>query len=129
MNILPSERMLSLRQYFKTKDLGSPQFKAIQEGIYLCSNCDRCTVVCPAGINLKELWYDVREEFIRSGAVITPLVLSPFSYNRTYNRDDFTAPTIGTISVPRFLIYRPDMPKALSLPNTRKKAMQTMSCL
>jgi len=91
MNILPSERMLSLRQYFKTKDLSSPQFMAIQEGIYLCSNCDRCTVVCPAGINLKELWYDVREEFIRSGAVITPLVLSPFSYNRTYNRDDFGA--------------------------------------
>jgi len=91
INILPSERMLSLRQYYKTKDLGSSQFKAIQEGIYLCSNCDRCTVVCPAGINLKELWYDVREEFIRSGAVITPLVLSPFSYNRTYNQDDFTA--------------------------------------
>ena len=90
-NILPSERMLSLRQYYKTKDLASPQFTAIQEGIYLCSNCDRCTVVCPAGINLKELWYDVREEFIRSGALITPLILSPFSYNRTYNQDDFGA--------------------------------------
>ena len=91
MNILPSERMLSLRQYFKTKDLGSSQFMTIQEGIFLCSNCDRCTVVCPAGINLKELWYDVREEFIRSGASITPLVLSPYSYNRTYNQDDFEA--------------------------------------
>ena len=91
MNILPSERMLSLRQYYKTKDLGSSQFMAIQEGIYLCSNCDRCTVVCPAGINLKELWYDVREEFIRSGSLITPLVLSPYSYNRTYNQEDFGA--------------------------------------
>ena len=91
MNILPSERMVSLRQYFKTKDLGSSQFMAIQEGIFLCSNCDRCTVVCPAGINLKELWYDVREEFIRSGASISSLVLSPYSYNRTYNQDDFGA--------------------------------------
>ncbi len=91
VNILPSERMLSLRQYFKTKDLGSSQFMAIQEGIFLCSNCDRCTVVCPAGINLKELWYDVREEFIRSGVSITSLVLSPYSYNRTYNQDDFEA--------------------------------------
>jgi heterodisulfide reductase subunit C/nitrate reductase gamma subunit len=89
VNILPSERMVSLGQYFKTKDLGSSQFMAIQEGIYLCSNCDRCTVVCPAGINLKELWYDVREEFIRSGTSITPLVLSPYSYNRTYNQEDF----------------------------------------
>ena len=91
MNILPSERMISLRHYFKTRDLGSAQFMAIQEGIYLCSNCDRCTVVCPAGINLKELWYDVREDFIRSGKVITPLVLSPFSYNRTYQQDDYNS--------------------------------------
>ncbi len=90
-NILPSERMVSLTQYFKTKDLGSSQFMAIQEGIFLCSNCDRCTVVCPAGINLKELWYDVREEFIRSGASISSLVLSPYSFNRTYNQDDFGA--------------------------------------
>ncbi|OQY51704.1 MAG: hypothetical protein B6230_04230 [Desulfobacteraceae bacterium 4572_89] len=91
VNILPSERMVSLGQYFKNKDLGSSQFMAIQEGIFLCSNCDRCTVVCPAGINLKELWYDVREEFIRSGTSITPLVLSPYSYNRTYHQEDFNA--------------------------------------
>lgn len=91
VNILPSERMVSLRQYFKTRDLGSSQFMAIQEGIFLCSNCDRCTVVCPSGINLKELWYDVREELIRSGASITSLVLSPYAYNRTYNRDDLGA--------------------------------------
>jgi heterodisulfide reductase subunit C/nitrate reductase gamma subunit len=91
VNILPSERMVSLGHYFKTKDLSSPEFMAIQEGIYLCSNCDRCTVVCPAGINLKELWYDVREEFIRSGESITPLVLSPYSYNRIYNQEDFGA--------------------------------------
>jgi heterodisulfide reductase subunit C/nitrate reductase gamma subunit len=90
-NILPSERMVSLGHYFKTKDLSSPEFMAIQEGIYLCSNCDRCTVVCPAGINLKELWYDVREEFIRSGESITPLVLSPYSYNRIYNQEDLGA--------------------------------------
>lgn len=94
INILPSERMLSLRKYYKTNDLGSPEFTAIQEGIYICSNCDRCTVVCPAGINLKELWYDVREEFIRSGTSITPFVLSPYSYNRIYNQEDFG----GTLS-------------------------------
>jgi len=91
INILPSERMLSLRQYYKTKDIGSSEFLAIQEGIYLCSNCDRCTVVCPAGIQLKELWYDVREEFIRSGEIVTPLVLSPFSYNRTFHQEEFGA--------------------------------------
>jgi heterodisulfide reductase subunit C len=90
--ILPSERMMALRQYSKNNDILSKDFAAIQEGIYLCSSCERCTVVCPAGINLKELWYDVREDFIRNGSIVTPLVLTPYSYNRTYSRDTFQTP-------------------------------------
>ena len=88
-NILPSERMMSLRKWVINKTVDSKDFAAIQEGIYLCSSCERCTVVCPAGINLRELWYDVREEFIRNGSIVTPLVLTPYSYNRTYSQDEF----------------------------------------
>ncbi|MCP3898198.1 MAG: hypothetical protein GY707_00520, partial [Desulfobacteraceae bacterium] len=91
-NILPSERMLSLRKWIKNKTVDSKDFAAIQEGILLCSSCERCTVVCPAGINLKELWYDVREDFIRNGSIVTPLVLTPYSYNRTYSQDTFESP-------------------------------------
>ena len=91
-NILPSERMMSLRKWVKNKSVDSKDFAAIQEGIYLCSSCERCTVVCPAGINLKELWYDVREDFIRNGSIVTPLVLTPYSYNRTYSQDEFQTP-------------------------------------
>jgi heterodisulfide reductase subunit C/nitrate reductase gamma subunit len=91
-NILPSERMIALRNWIKTKSVDSDDFAAIQEGIYLCSSCERCTVVCPAGINLKELWYDVREDFIRNGSIVTPLVLTPYSYNRTYSKAEFQTP-------------------------------------
>ena len=54
---------------------------AIQEGVYLCTNCDRCTVRCPSGIQLKELWYTVREELLASGPPLVS-VLTPFSFAR-----------------------------------------------
>jgi len=79
--ILPSEKMASLKQLASGKKLSDSQSAAIREGVYLCTNCDRCTVRCPSGIRLKELWYSVREELVASG---TPLmhVLSPYSFAR-----------------------------------------------
>jgi heterodisulfide reductase subunit C/nitrate reductase gamma subunit len=86
-NILPSEKLVFLKTYASGKDLKENELKAIQEGIYLCTNCDRCTVVCPVGINLRELWLNVREELIQKGSPI-PLVLSPFSFYRGLNRQE-----------------------------------------
>ena len=63
------------------KNLDEKGLRAIQEGIYLCTNCDRCTVVCPVGINLRELWFNVSEELIQKGDPV-PLMLSPFSFYR-----------------------------------------------
>ncbi|MCG2757866.1 MAG: 4Fe-4S dicluster domain-containing protein, partial [Desulfobacteraceae bacterium] len=85
LNILPSEKLVFLKTYASGKNLKENELKAIQEGIYLCTNCDRCTVVCPVGINLRELWFNVREEIIQKGSPI-PLVLSPFSFYRGLNR-------------------------------------------
>jgi heterodisulfide reductase subunit C/nitrate reductase gamma subunit len=79
--ILPSEKMVLLKDLASGKKLNESQFRAIQEGIYLCTNCDRCTVRCPSGIRLKELWYSVREELVASGAPL-PHVLTPFSFAR-----------------------------------------------
>ncbi len=86
MNILPSEKMVSLKRYVANKDLHGAALRAIQEGIYLCTNCDRCTVVCPVGIRLRDLWLSVREELIQKGDWV-PLVLSPYSFYRGLNRD------------------------------------------
>ncbi|MDL1967889.1 MAG: 4Fe-4S dicluster domain-containing protein [Deltaproteobacteria bacterium] len=85
LNILPSEKLVFLKTYASGKDLKKNELKAIQEGIYLCTNCDRCTVVCPVGINLRELWFNVREDLIQKGNPI-PLVLSPFSFYRGLNQ-------------------------------------------
>ncbi|MFH2058402.1 MAG: 4Fe-4S dicluster domain-containing protein [Pseudomonadota bacterium] len=86
--ILPSERMEFLKDYYADKSIGPKGLAAIQQGIYLCTNCDRCTVACPAGINLRELWFDVREEMIQRGHSVA-LVLTPFSYYRGLNMDRF----------------------------------------
>ena len=79
--ILPSEKMAVLKKMASGKKLDPAQIKAIQEGVYLCTNCDRCTVRCPSGIRLKELWHTVREGLI-AGEPPVPAVLTPFSFVR-----------------------------------------------
>ena len=79
--ILPSEKMQFLKDFIVGRQLDQSGLQAIMEGIYLCTNCDRCTVVCPVGINLKELWFNVREAIILNKRP-TPLLLTPFSFFR-----------------------------------------------
>ncbi|MBW2014360.1 MAG: 4Fe-4S dicluster domain-containing protein [Deltaproteobacteria bacterium] len=87
--ILPSEKMTFLKTLAAGKKLSARKLSAIQEGVYLCTNCDRCTVVCPAGINLKELWFNVREDLVQRGCP-EPLVLSPFSFFRGLHRENIS---------------------------------------
>lgn len=92
--ILPAEKMTFLKTLASGKDLSRKEVQAIQEGVYLCTNCDRCTVVCPAGINLKELWFNVREDLVQRGYP-EPLVLSPFSFYRGLNRENIATEDYG----------------------------------
>jgi heterodisulfide reductase subunit C len=95
--ILPSEKILYLKKMVYGKQLDAGQMAAIQEGVYLCTNCDRCTVRCPSGIQLKELWYTVREELLAGGPPLVS-VLTPFSFargllvQRKLNADDYNLP-------------------------------------
>ena len=79
--ILPSEKMILLKRLASGKKIDEMQMRAIAEGVYLCTNCDRCTVRCPSGIRLKDLWYSVREALLQSGPPL-PHVLTPFSFAR-----------------------------------------------
>lgn len=88
--ILPSEKLTFLKVLARGKDLTDDQLRAIQEGVYLCTNCDRCTVVCPSGINLKELWFTVREDLLQR-RLPELLILSPFSFYRGLNRNNIAA--------------------------------------
>jgi len=79
--ILPSEKMACLKQWVSGKKMTKAQLQTIAEGVYLCTNCDRCTIHCPSGIRLKELWFNVREELLLKGPPLAP-VLTPFSFAR-----------------------------------------------
>jgi heterodisulfide reductase subunit C len=86
--ILPSEKMGILKRFAAGKRLFPEEMHSLQEGVCLCTNCDRCTVVCPSGIDLKELWRSVREGLIQQGTA-EPLMLSPFSLLRGLLHADF----------------------------------------
>ena len=81
INIFPSEKIASIKALASDKTLSPQELRHIQEGVYLCSNCYRCTVVCPAGINLQDLWFNVRETLLQKGYPEF-LVLSPLSFYR-----------------------------------------------
>ena len=80
-NILPSLKIDTLKAFSKKNRHSKQELTSLQEGLYLCTNCYRCTTVCPSGINLQDLWFDVREASLKKENS-EPLVLSTLSYQR-----------------------------------------------
>jgi len=77
VNILPSEKIESLKRVVCGKQNDQKGLRLILDGIYLCTNCHRCTDVCPAGINLEDLWFAMRERMFEKDypefSVLSPL--------------------------------------------------------
>ena len=86
VNILPSEKMQSLPRVISGRQTDEGELQLILDGTYLCTNCHRCTDVCPAGINLEELWFAMRENLFQRGHPEFSL-LSPLSFYRGLMRD------------------------------------------
>jgi heterodisulfide reductase subunit C len=93
-NILPSEKMGSVKRFAAKKRIKEEDIRRIQEGLYLCTNCYNCTVVCPVGINLQDLWFHVRETFIQNGHPEV-LTLSTLSFYRGLRRDELDEKDYG----------------------------------
>jgi len=90
VNILPSEKMQSLPRVISGRQTDAGEFRLILDGAYLCTNCHRCTDVCPAGINLEELWFAMREDLFQRGHPEFS-VLSPLSFYRGLMREQIPA--------------------------------------
>ncbi|MCP3873535.1 MAG: 4Fe-4S dicluster domain-containing protein [Desulfobacteraceae bacterium] len=82
--ILPSEKIQMLKKVVSKDQLNEKEFKTLFQGLYICTNCDRCTVVCPSGIDLKSLWLSVREKLLAQSPDM-PFILSAFSFVRGLN--------------------------------------------
>ncbi len=85
-NILPSIKIKKLKAVAKDNQLSKQELISLQEGLYLCTNCYRCTTVCPSGINLQDLWFNTRESVLQTEHP-EPLVLSTLSYHRGLRSD------------------------------------------
>jgi len=88
-NILPSEKIASLKRLVSRSKLDRRELSHIREGLLLCTNCFHCTEVCPSGIDLQNLWFQVREATLEHDSPEF-LLLSPFSFFRGLNSDRLT---------------------------------------
>jgi heterodisulfide reductase subunit C/nitrate reductase gamma subunit len=77
--ILPSEKVQYLKNIASGKQLDTATLKRLQEGLYVCTSCDRCTDICPSGINLKEIFVSARYALLEQGTPEKTL-LSHFSF-------------------------------------------------
>jgi heterodisulfide reductase subunit C len=77
--ILPSEKVQYLKRFAANKEHDPEIKKRMQQGLYICTCCDRCTTVCPSGINLKELFISSRYSLLETGVPETTM-LSHFSF-------------------------------------------------
>jgi heterodisulfide reductase subunit C/nitrate reductase gamma subunit len=55
-NILPSEKLAAFRTLLSGRRPSKHKLLKIHEGSHICTDCHRCTDVCPVGINLEDLW-------------------------------------------------------------------------
>lgn len=81
IRVLPSEKIEPLKRLVSKRKLSQTELQEILQGVYLCTNCLRCTVSCPSGINLQELWFEAREALFERG-LLEPALLSPLSFYR-----------------------------------------------
>lgn len=77
--ILPSEKVQYLKRFAANKEHDPIIMKRMQQGLYVCTSCDRCTTVCPSGINLKQLFVNARYSLLETGTPETTM-LSHFSF-------------------------------------------------
>jgi heterodisulfide reductase subunit C/nitrate reductase gamma subunit len=54
--VLPAAKLDALRAAARGRLDGAPRRARLAEGAYACSDCGRCTVGCPLGLRLDDLW-------------------------------------------------------------------------
>ncbi|MCB2226358.1 MAG: 4Fe-4S dicluster domain-containing protein [Desulfarculaceae bacterium] len=60
--ILPSEKLAALGGLVRASNGNGPDPATVRQGAYVCTDCGRCTRLCPVGINLRDLWAALKED-------------------------------------------------------------------
>ena len=66
LDILPSHKLGSLKKYVRKGLATDSELSDFNEGSFICTECYRCTQICPAGINLQDLWLTSKNDLALS---------------------------------------------------------------
>jgi heterodisulfide reductase subunit C len=66
LSLLPSEKLRAL-SFLAKRHPHDGALRAMREGAYLCTSCHRCTELCPAGIQLHDLWEAMKQDLAAEG--------------------------------------------------------------
>lgn len=69
-DILPSEKLASLKRAVGQEGLAGQDRERFIEGSFICTECYRCTEVCPSRIDLQDLWISSRRSLASSHRVV-----------------------------------------------------------
>lgn len=64
--ILPSEKVAGFKR-LAARQLTDDQMEILRAGADVCTNCYRCTNICPSGINLDQLWIALKDDLLAMG--------------------------------------------------------------
>ncbi len=67
LNLLPSEKLAALGRWARGPAPSEAEREAIRQGAYICTECQRCTRVCPVGIDLQDLWLAMKQDLAAAG--------------------------------------------------------------
>jgi len=74
----------SLKRIVKS-GLGEEEQKEFLEGLYECSACGQCHIVCPVRINTHELWEQAREALVKAGITQPEMQIKHLAAIREFN--------------------------------------------
>ena len=59
--VFPSERVTQIRESAWGRSMDAESKDAFNQGSFICTLCNKCSQVCPAGLDLQDIWLAARE--------------------------------------------------------------------
>ncbi len=78
-NILPSEKLRSIKKWDAAGTLREEELFSLAEGSFICTDCHRCTDICPVGIDLHEQWRTTTQRLAARGMFPSDVRTEPAS--------------------------------------------------
>ena len=77
LSLMPSEKLAWLQRLAGGAGQAPDrrELALVRQGAYICTSCLRCTNLCPAGINLQDLWLAMKEDLAAMGMGPTQAVV------------------------------------------------------